>query len=138
MTDAPSLHENHRRVLGGALTRIDGLLENIEQIAAATSPFSPHVADLPEADRKWLADSIAQLRGRLLEVHRRWLGALPAQNRSARWSIRTHLTFVDIALEELRPSHLAGYGALDPTSASALARRHGSEGAARPARDDLH
>ncbi len=110
---APALNENHRRHLLASCQHIDRLLSDIDDIVTAAesaSPFARYAADLPPALTRLLRDYIVRLRTDMLRILERH-DARPAGRRiSAVHAIRTALGFVEVAVEELKPEHIRGYG----------------------------
>jgi GTP-binding protein EngB required for normal cell division len=112
--------ERHLRV---SLHEADRLLSEIAQIlnsAASKSPFPKFVVDLTPAQRKTIEDYIDRVRARLVRV-------LESQNIEpeppsipATRAIHSALTFIDIAVEELRPRYMRGYGEVPPEAAAEL------------------
>ena len=108
-----SLNDNHRRMLEATLTHVDGLLTEIERLASSASPFSGVLPDLTEMQSRVILDAMANVRWQLVDAARSLLGRLPEPSTRASWSIRTHLTMMDVSLEEVSPRRLRGYGQLD-------------------------
>ena len=76
--------------------------------------------DLAPAEQRLVHDYIARLRTQLVRMLD-GQGLPPAPRRfGLRHSLLTHLTFVDVAVEELKPHHMRGYGAVAPEAAAAL------------------
>lgn len=120
---ASGLNANHARALYAAAVAVDRLLADIEGLAASSdSPFRRFVDDLSPVQKQVL---IAFTRA----AHVRMVGALarlgvpaPAPSGSARASARTALTFAEVALQEVEPSRLRGYGTLSPEADAAIER----------------
>jgi len=115
VNDSPLNEAQRRRLLSNA-QYADQLLANIESILAASESrtiFPNYIADLTPAQEQLIRNSIARFRqhlGRVLEgvgvVHKGpSLGALH--------SIRVTLSFIRIAVQEMAPRYLRGYGELD-------------------------
>jgi GTP-binding protein EngB required for normal cell division len=66
--------------------------------------------DLVAVQRKVVQDYIARIRAQMSRVLEGQEIALPEPEISAIHSIRTTLAFVDVAVEELRPKYMRGYG----------------------------
>ncbi len=118
-------NESQRRYLLSRLLSIEETLsEGIERLAPSEPGrvFRTVSADATPAQRKILADYLAQLRFALrrfmlaqqLRDERRPTGGL--------WSLQTAVVFAKIAAEELRPRYWRGYGEVDPDSAAAAER----------------
>jgi GTP-binding protein EngB required for normal cell division len=102
---------------------VDRLLGDLERVfieADANSPFGRYTSDLAPAEKRLVHDYIARLRtqlARMLDTQ----GLSPTPQRvGLRHSLLTLLTFVDIAVEELKPHYMRGYGAVAPEAAAAL------------------
>jgi len=79
----------------------------------SSSPFSQHVNDLSPTERKVVQDYFARMRGTMLARLREHGVPLETQPTSLRWVLQTGLTFLHIAVAELGPGALRGYGTLD-------------------------
>lgn len=96
---------------------VDKLLVDIENglhSADSKSPFPKYIADLSPLQQKIVQDYIARIRVRLVS-------ALEGQNIDREppsiplsRSVHVAATFMDIAVEELRPKSMRGYGELAP------------------------
>jgi hypothetical protein len=113
MHEQIELNEHHRRRLLVSCQYIDRLLASIENAAAAgtsLSPFPKYVQDLTPREQKEMREQVAKLRAQLLSFLKRRDIAIPGPTISARHSIVTSLGYIDIAVEELKPRYLGGYG----------------------------
>jgi hypothetical protein len=112
MNEQIDLNEHHRRRLLVSCQYIDRLLSSIENAVAdhALTAFPRYIRDINAEERNEVRKEVAKLRGQLLEFLRRWGIATPEPAISARHSIETSLGYIDIAVEELKPRHLRGYG----------------------------
>ncbi|MGA3068636.1 MAG: hypothetical protein ABSD43_00255 [Terracidiphilus sp.] len=94
---------------------IDSLLCDIEHAlhsAASESPFPRYVVDIAPAQTRVIEDHIRGLRSQLLRTLA-WQHMKPEPPEiPVTRSIATDLAFVDIAIEELKPRHLRGCGAV--------------------------
>jgi GTP-binding protein EngB required for normal cell division len=117
------LNEAQRRRLAVTCSYIDKLLSEVEEILHETSsksPFPRHVIDLTPAQTRVLEDHIRRIREQLLRALA-WQNITPDQPEiPATRSALTHLAFVDIAIEELKPSYMRGSGALPEDVAEQL------------------
>ena len=84
------------------------------------APFSRHVPDAAPVQVRVIEDSIGRFRGALLRVLDELGVERPAPRMSARHSARVHLLYAEVALEELRPGRLRGYGRVAPEAASEI------------------
>jgi len=114
MDEQIDLNEHHRRRLLVSCQYIDRLLSSIENAIAenALTAFPRYVKDMSPQERDGIHEQVAKLRTQLLEFLRRWGIATPQAAISARHSIQTSLGYIDIAVEELKPRYLRGYGAV--------------------------
>jgi len=108
-----TLNGSQRQHLLVTCKHIDRLLSDIEatlNIAGSKTVFPNYVNDVTPAQRKTIEDYITRVRGQLLQV----IGGqslVPEKPRvSAIHSIHVNLTFVDIAIAELAPHYMRGYG----------------------------
>ncbi len=120
-----SLNEAQRRRILANAEYADKLLADIEGILAGAEAgrlFRRHHPDLTPAQTRLVRSSISQFRkqlGRFLQA-----AAIDSDSRGPRFgalhSILVTLAFVRIAVQELAPEHLRGYGALEPDAEAAL------------------
>jgi Dynamin family len=107
------LNSNQQRRLYITCSYIDKLLAEIEQVlqeTASPSPFLRHVIDITPAQSRVLEDHIRRLREQLLRTLA-WQQMKPEPPEiPATRSVLTHLEFIDIAVEELKPSYMRGSG----------------------------
>ena len=110
-----TLNDAQRRRLSVTCKYIDKLLCDIEQAlhsAESTSPFARHVVDITPAQTRVIEDHIGRLRSQLLRALD-WQHMKPDHPEiPVTRSVMTDLAFVDIAIEELRPSYMSGCGAV--------------------------
>ncbi|MCX7605489.1 MAG: dynamin family protein [Bryobacteraceae bacterium] len=107
-----------RRILANA-EYADKLLADIESIVAGSETgrlFQKHIADLTPQQARLIRSSISLFRrhlGRFLQA-----AGIDAEGRQHRFgalhSILVTLAFVRIAMQEMAPEHLRGYGGLEP------------------------
>jgi GTP-binding protein EngB required for normal cell division len=117
------LNENQQRHLLSSCQYIDKLLGEMQAILASGetgSPFEKYAADGPPAQQKVVLDFIARLRREVIRALESE-GLHPSPPRiPATFALRTHLSFIDVAVEELKPTHMRGYGELTPPAATRL------------------
>ncbi len=102
---------------------IDDLLEGIEEIlqsASSKSPFPKYILDLSPAQIRVIEDYIRRLRTQLIRTLAWQHIDIPAPTIPATRAIIARTTFVDIALDELRPSTMRGSGSVAPEVALEL------------------
>jgi len=117
------LNESHRRRLLANAQYADKLVSDIEEILNASesrSPFPKYRPDVSLHEARLIRSHLSRFRDHLSRV----LSAIGVEARGARFgslhSIRVTLTFIRIAIEEMAPEHLRGYGALPDKVASEL------------------
>jgi GTP-binding protein EngB required for normal cell division len=107
------LNESQQRHLRVSCEYIDRLLADIEHVVMASSSqslFPRHVSTLTPVQKKIIFDYLARIRSRLLSVlDTQHLRPGPPDVPDV-FAIRTTLNFVDIAIEELKPKYMRGYG----------------------------
>ena len=110
-----ALNDAQQRRLSVTCKYIDKLLCDIEQAlhsAESTSPFARHVVDITPAQTRVIEDHIGRFRSQLLRaLDWQHMKPDPPEIPVTR-SVMTDLAFVDIAIEELRPSYMSGCGAV--------------------------
>ena len=116
-----SLNAAQRQRLLITCKHIDKLLTDIESAlhsADSNTVFPNFVNDVSPAQRKEMEASIAQVRGHLLRVIAGQSLVAGEPRISVLHSIHVMLTFVDIAITELAPHYMRGYG---PVSSEGVA-----------------
>jgi len=116
-----SLNESQRRHLLTSVEYADKLLCEIEEIltaASSKSPFPKYTIDVTPAQSKVIHDYIARIRAQMLRALDSQGIRPPAPHLGAIHSISAQLEFVQIALTEIRPKYMRGYGEV-PESAFA-------------------
>lgn len=107
---------NHQRYLFSRFHYIDETLGEAVQALQPTDDgrlFKPLTLDATPAQRKILADYLAQLRFALRTfIEAQKLQDIP-RSVSGLWSVRTAVIFAQNAVTELRPSYMRGYGPMD-------------------------
>jgi len=110
-----ALNEVQQRRLSITCKYIDKLLCDIEQAlrsAASQSPFPRYLVDITPAQARVIEDHIRRLRSQLLRaLDWQHMKPEPPEIPVTR-SIKIDLTFIDIAIEELRSSYMRGCGAV--------------------------
>ena len=114
----PSLNPSQARHLLVHCEHADQLLseiENILTVAASKSPFPRYTVDVTPAQAKVVQDYIARVRAQLIRV----LAGLDISPDGPKFgaihSIRVTLAFIRIAIQEISPRYLAGYGEVPAT-----------------------
>jgi len=120
-----SLNSNHERRLTATCRHIDKLLAEMESalnVSGSKVAFPQYVPDLSLAQRRVVEDYISRIRAHLSQMLDDHGIARPAAEIPVSRMLDSHLTFMDIAAEELKPRHMRGYGEIPPASASELNR----------------
>lgn len=117
------LNEPQQRRLTATCRYIDDLLSEIERAlhsAESKSPFPRYVVDLAPHQTRDIEDHIARLRAELLRTLA-WQRLPPEQPEiPVTRSILTDLSYIDNAIEELKPRHLRGCGPVPPDAVDGL------------------
>jgi hypothetical protein len=117
------LSEAQKRRLSATCGYIDKLLCEIEQIldqSSSKSPFPHSIMDVTPAQARVLEEHISRIREQLLHALGRESIRRETPGASASHSILTRLEFIDNAIEELKPRHMRGYGAISADVAERL------------------
>jgi GTP-binding protein EngB required for normal cell division len=121
--ESGTLNDAQRRRLNVTCKYIDKLLCDIEQAlhsAGSSSPFARYLVDIAPAQTRVIEDHIGRLRSQLLRALD-WQHMKPdAPEIPVSRSVITDLAFVDIAIEELRPSYMRGCGEVPEDAVSEL------------------
>jgi hypothetical protein len=117
------LNDPQQRHLRVTCQYIDKLLSEIEGVlhaAASKSPFPRYLADIAPAQSRVIEDHIARLRSQLLRTLA-WQHMEPnLPDIPATRAVTTDLAFIDIAIEELKPGYMRGYGPVPEDAVSEL------------------
>jgi GTP-binding protein EngB required for normal cell division len=117
------LNDNHKRRLRTMFQSVDEMLAEVVRFvdpSQAQSPFSQHRPDATPVQHKVIEDYVARIRERMRRLLEQCGVELPEPHISATWAARTVLTSADIAIEELRPQYMRGYGDLSESTAKEL------------------
>jgi GTP-binding protein EngB required for normal cell division len=93
----------------------------IEQ-SGISSPFSQYVADLSPTEVKVVRDYFARIRSTMLSCLQEAGIPLEVRQTSLRWALQVGMTFLHVAVAEMAPARLRGYGPLDAAGAEAVVR----------------
>jgi GTP-binding protein EngB required for normal cell division len=119
------LNANHKARLTATFRHLDELLSqalrNLDEVEAR-SPFSEHILDTTPVQRKVAADYVGHVRATMLTILERLQMPRPQPHVSSIWAARTALVSAEIAVEELKPRYMRGYGELSPTASADLDR----------------
>jgi len=115
MRRADGLNESHRRRLLASAQYADKLLGEIEEILRSSdskSPFLKYRPDITLHQARLIRSYAARFREHLARVLEAAGVERPGPQFSALHSVRVTLSFVRIAVQEMAPRYLRGYGAL--------------------------
>jgi hypothetical protein len=117
-----SLNENHKRRLLAAFQHMDKLLS---QSLAAINPsplglYSRYDQDISLSELREVERHMEAIREKILNLLERFQIALPPSSTPASWILRTNLTSMDIAFEDLYPEKMRGYGSMARSTANDL------------------
>lgn len=118
-----SMNSSQKLYLRVSCQHIDDLLSGIEEIlqsASSRSPFPKYILDVSPAQIRIIEDYIRRIRTQLVRTLAWQHIDIPEPTIPATRAITTRLAFVDIALDELRPSEMRGSGSLAPEAALQL------------------
>ena len=117
------LNEYHKTRLRITCQYIDKLLSDVADVlhaASSPSPFPRYIVDVSPAQIRILEDYIRRFRSQLLRTMA-WQHMKPEPpNIPATRAVLTNLSFVDIAVEELKPSYMRGSGEVPEDAVSEL------------------
>ena len=116
------LGENHRRRILATFQHADELLrQSLNAIATAQPNLqSPFIQDLSPSEVQRVESDLDLIRNRLSNFLKRLQIASPERSTRSSWILKTNLMSLDIALEELYPLKMKGYGEMDPATAHEL------------------
>jgi len=102
---------------------IDKLLGEIEEIlnsANSKSPFPRYAADVLPAQRRTIGDYVARIRAQLVRILEGQGIAREKPSIPMSRAVHVHLDAIDIAVEELEPKYMRGYGEVPQSVATEL------------------
>jgi hypothetical protein len=120
---ANHLNENHQRHLRVTCEYIDKLLQEAEGIlhaADSQSPFARYVSQISPEDRRRIEEFIAQMRAKFVRIlHELGISreAIAIQDAHA---IYVLLNSIEIAIDDLRPRNMRGFGEVPAEMAGEL------------------
>lgn len=121
----PTLSASQRQRLLITCKHIDKLLADVEQTlnaSASKGVFPAYVEDITGPQRTAIEEHIALMRERLLDVLRSQGLTPEAPHISAAHSVDVSFTFVGVAIAELAPHYMRGYGPVSEQGAADLNR----------------
>lgn len=118
-----TLNDYQKRRVRVTCQHIDGLLADAEEAFASLEsqrPFPKYIADLSIEERRVVKSFFARIRASLVQVtEQQNVPPEPPEIPLSR-VVRTALLFADVSVEELRPRHMKGYGAVPSEAAEQL------------------
>jgi hypothetical protein len=117
-----SLNENHRRRLVAAFGHADELLNRGLDAIAPLRPakFPRYVRDMSPSDVHRVETYVEKIRNQIYALIQRLDLKVPSPTIASSWVLKTGLISLDIALEDLYPDQMKGYGAMDEATAKEL------------------
>jgi hypothetical protein len=119
------MNESQQRHLLMTFHHVDHLLSETERILASThspSPFQEYTQDSTPAQRKVTHDYVLRVRETMRQIlHELNIPQKPPTS-GALWAARNHLAFAGIAIVEIEPRHMKGYGELSEADKQMLNR----------------
>ena len=118
-----SLNDSQQRNLLNACKYMDGLLKDIEAAldpARTNSVFPKYTNDIAPTQKRMIGEYLARFRAQLLCVLAGQAIQVEEPRIKASHAIHTSLTFIEIAIEELSPGRMRGYGPVSEAGASDL------------------
>jgi GTP-binding protein EngB required for normal cell division len=111
----PMNESQKRSVLSGFLAIHQRMAEMEALLAQSLSPsaFAQHVSDLSPTERRVVHDYFARVRSTMLACLQEVGIPLEMRQTSLRWALECGMIFLDIAVAEMSPDRLGGYGPLD-------------------------
>jgi len=116
------LNENHKRKILATIQYADGLLgECLSLLGSAGGALHPrYVRDVTSSETHWVESYADKIREQFMRLLERFDIALSPPGTLSSWALRTKLMSLDIALEDLYPQQMRGYGEMDPEAAGDL------------------
>ena len=118
-----TLNASQRQRLLITCKHVDKLLADIEgtlNAASSKTVFPMYIEDVGVRQRAAIDDQIARVRSQLLRILSGHGIAPEEPHISASHSIEVTLTFIEIAVAELAPRHMRGYGPVSEMGAKVL------------------
>ena len=117
------LGSNHLRRLLIEFRHVDELCAEMLALCEAEplgTPFEEIVQDLPEQSRTELRQHVKRLRQLILQILADREIPVEKQPIRAAHAVRVRLHLIEMALEDLKPERMRGYGALSPAARQEL------------------
>lgn len=113
------LNEHHKRRILSTFQHIDRLIEeSLTELRPDSRLLFPRlVQDLSSAQLHWIESYAQKIREQMGALIGRFEMEFEDQTTPASWMLRTNLVYLDIALEDLDPERMRGYGEMDQDAA---------------------
>lgn len=116
------LNAAQARAVRATFTQVSELLDEVLRLCQGRlNPFDAQQADITPFEARRGEALVEEMRGRLLTALDELGISRPKPEGSARWSATTAFLYAEIALSELSPETLRGYGAVDQEAVQAVA-----------------
>jgi GTP-binding protein EngB required for normal cell division len=112
----PVLSPLHKNALLSTFVYIEGRLNELEPLLAQSkrpSPLDQYAHDLSPTEAKVVEDYFARIRSTMVTCLEKHGIPVEVHRVGLRWALQTSLVSLSIAVEEVGPSRLRGYGGLD-------------------------
>lgn len=113
----------HRRALLSNLLHIHNQLREMEGLLLRVgdpSPLDQHVPDLSPSEVKVVEDHFQRIRSAIQGYLEKYEIPIETRRVSLRWVLQTGVSFLSIAVAEMSPERLRGYGPLDHEGQAAV------------------
>ena len=122
-TESPRLNASHARAVRATFAHVSELLNGAVRAGNGNAaPFDRQRADISRDEALRLEELVRRIHAHMLQA----LDLLGIErvepDVSARWAVRTALMFSDIALSELSPQGLRGYGQVGEAEGALIVR----------------
>ncbi|MCR4414384.1 MAG: dynamin family protein [Thermoguttaceae bacterium] len=117
------LNPLHKNALLSTFLHIESRLNEMEPLLAQgkrPSPLDPYVHDLSPTEAKVVEDYFARIRSTMVTCLEKHGIPLEVHRVSLRWSLQTGVNFLSVAVAEVSPDRLRGYGELDEAGRQAV------------------
>ncbi len=117
------LNDAQQRNLRISCQHMDALLNSVEEVLnseRSNSVFPKYIHDITLVRRKTIEDYLARIRAQLVRVLAGQAIEVEKPRITASHAVHTALTFVEIAIEELSPDRMRGYGPVSEAGAADL------------------
>ena len=122
---AVALNDSQRRAVLFGLLDLHQRMADMEAMliqSLDSSPFSRYVNDLSPTEAKVVRDYFGRLRSRMLACLQETGIPLEVRRTSLRWGLQCGMSFLNIAVAEISPDKLRGYGSMDAAGAEAVVK----------------